>query len=310
MLTAGTADLPVAEEAALTAEAMGAKVRRVYDVGVAGLHRLLKRRQEIADVHAVVVVAGMEGALASVVGGLVGVPVVAVPTSVGYGASFEGVAALLTMLNSCASNVSVMNIDNGFGGGMYAALISRTRGGGDAAAGRVPTHPARYAASTAARTSLSGTPAACASALQSSNSGCALSTSPPRRPRFTRTRPHGVSTSTQSRSSASRSTWWKRTPSVVDSRAAPRPWPLFLPPSTSTLKQVPRPPLLHRRGQHPGIQRPRDHALHEVPEELRRAVVQVCLEHPERAAFVPSPARPSEARSTLGRSGKSLVPTP
>jgi NCAIR mutase (PurE)-related protein len=128
VVTAGTGDMPVAEEAALTAEAMGATVRRVYDVGVAGLHRLLRRRAELDGVHAVVVVAGMEGALASVVGGLVGIPVVAVPTSVGYGASFHGVAALLTMLNSCASNVSVVNIDNGFGGGMYAALVSRTRG--------------------------------------------------------------------------------------------------------------------------------------------------------------------------------------
>ena len=128
VVSAGTGDMPVAEEAAVTAEAMGATVRRVYDVGVAGLHRLLKRRAELEGVHAVVVVAGMEGALASVVGGLVGVPVIAVPTSVGYGASFHGVAALLTMLNSCASNVSVVNIDNGFGGGINAALVSRTRG--------------------------------------------------------------------------------------------------------------------------------------------------------------------------------------
>ena len=128
VVTAGTGDIPVAEEAALTAEAMGATVRRVYDVGVAGLHRLLRRRAEIQDCHAVVVVAGMEGALASVMGGLVGVPVVAVPTSVGYGANFGGVSALLAMVNSCASNVATMNIDNGFGGGFYAALISRTRG--------------------------------------------------------------------------------------------------------------------------------------------------------------------------------------
>ncbi|KFA87290.1 nickel pincer cofactor biosynthesis protein LarB [Archangium violaceum] len=128
VMTAGTGDLPVAEEAAITAEAMGATVKRVYDVGVAGLHRLLRRREEIQDAHAVVVVAGMEGALASVVGGLVGIPVVAVPTSVGYGANFGGVSALLTMVNSCASNVATMNIDNGFGGGFYAALISRTKG--------------------------------------------------------------------------------------------------------------------------------------------------------------------------------------
>jgi len=128
IVTAGTSDIPVAEEAALTAEAMGAEVRRVYDVGVAGIHRLLRRREEIQDCHAAVVVAGMEGALPGVVGGLVGIPVVAVPTSVGYGANLQGVSALLTMVNSCASNVAVMNIDNGFGGGFYAALISRTRG--------------------------------------------------------------------------------------------------------------------------------------------------------------------------------------
>jgi pyridinium-3,5-biscarboxylic acid mononucleotide synthase len=128
VVTAGTSDIPVAEEAAITAEAMGATVRRVYDVGVAGLHRLLRRREELQDAHALVVVAGMEGALGSVVGGLVGIPVVAVPTSVGYGANFAGVSALLTMLNSCAANVTVTNIDNGFGGGFYAALVSRTKG--------------------------------------------------------------------------------------------------------------------------------------------------------------------------------------
>ena len=128
VVTAGTSDIPVAEEAALTAEAMGAEVRRVYDVGVAGIHRLLRRREEIQDCHAAVVVAGMEGALPGVVGGLVGIPVVAVPTSVGYGANLQGVSALLTMVNSCASNVAVVNIDNGFGGGFYAALISRTKG--------------------------------------------------------------------------------------------------------------------------------------------------------------------------------------
>jgi NCAIR mutase (PurE)-related protein len=128
VVCAGTADIPVAEEAAVTAEALGATVRRVYDVGVAGLHRLLARREDIQSAHAAVVVAGMEGALASVVGGLVGIPVVAVPTSVGYGANLQGAAALLTMVNSCASNVAVVNIDNGFGGGYYAALVSRTRG--------------------------------------------------------------------------------------------------------------------------------------------------------------------------------------
>jgi NCAIR mutase (PurE)-related protein len=128
VVCAGTSDLPVAEEAALTAEAMGATVSRIYDVGVAGLHRLLRRRSEIQQAQAAVAVAGMEGALASVVGGLVGIPVVAVPTSVGYGANLGGLAALLTMLNSCASNVAVVNIDNGFGAGFYAALVSRSRG--------------------------------------------------------------------------------------------------------------------------------------------------------------------------------------
>ena len=110
---------------AITAEAMGATVRRVYDVGVAGIHRLLHRRADIQAADAAVVVAGMEGALASAVGGLVGIPVVAVPTSVGYGASMKGISALLAMLNSCASNVATVNIDNGFGAGFYAALISR-----------------------------------------------------------------------------------------------------------------------------------------------------------------------------------------
>lgn len=128
VVTAGTSDIPVAEEAAVTAEAMGATVRRVFDVGVAGIHRLLRRREEIQGAHAAVVVAGMEGALASALGGLVGIPVVAVPTSVGYGANFKGVSALLAMINSCASNVATVNIDNGFGGGFYATLISRTRG--------------------------------------------------------------------------------------------------------------------------------------------------------------------------------------
>jgi hypothetical protein len=128
VVTAGTSDIPVAEEAALTAEAMGATVLRVNDVGVAGIHRLLAKREVIQSADAAVVVAGMEGALASAVGGLVGIPVVAVPTSVGYGANFKGVSALLAMLNSCASNGATVNIDNGFGAGFYAALISRTKG--------------------------------------------------------------------------------------------------------------------------------------------------------------------------------------
>jgi len=121
---AGTADLPVAEEAAVTAELMGNRVERLYDVGVAGLHRLLGERARLEAARAIVVVAGMEGALPSVVSGLVAAPVIAVPTSVGYGASFGGVAALLGMLNSCASGVSVVNIDNGFGAGNIASLIN------------------------------------------------------------------------------------------------------------------------------------------------------------------------------------------
>ena len=128
IVTAGTGDLQVAEEAAVTLGAFGHVVTRLTDVGVAGIHRLLRRRADIQAAHAVVVVAGMEGALASAVGGLCGIPVVAVPTSVGYGANFKGVSALLAMLNSCASNVATMNIDNGFGGGFYAALVSRTKG--------------------------------------------------------------------------------------------------------------------------------------------------------------------------------------
>jgi pyridinium-3,5-biscarboxylic acid mononucleotide synthase len=126
VVTAGTSDEPVAEEAAVTAEALGATVTRIYDVGVAGIHRLLRRRREIQSTQVAVVVAGMEGALASAVGGLIGIPVVAVPTSVGYGANFKGLSALLAMLNSCAPNVAVTNIDNGFGAGFYAALVSRT----------------------------------------------------------------------------------------------------------------------------------------------------------------------------------------
>lgn len=122
---AGTADLPVAEEAAITAELMGSRVEKLYDVGVAGLHRLLDKMDILTSAHAVVVAAGMEGALPSVVGGLVAAPVIAVPTSVGYGASFQGLAALLSMLNSCAPGVTVVNIDNGFGGGYLAAVINR-----------------------------------------------------------------------------------------------------------------------------------------------------------------------------------------
>lgn len=123
--TGGTSDMPVAEECAKTAEFFGARVGRFYDVGVAGIHRLLSQVEEIRKANAVVAVAGMEGALAGVVAGLVDVPVVAVPTSVGYGANFGGVSALLTMLNSCAEGVSVVNIDNGFGAGYLAAQINR-----------------------------------------------------------------------------------------------------------------------------------------------------------------------------------------
>jgi len=125
VVTAGTSDIPVAEEAALTAEAMGNRVKRVWDVGVAGIQRVLSGRSLLQRARVAIVVAGMEGALPSVVGGLVSVPVIAVPTSVGYGASFGGVAALLGMLNSCASNVTVVNIDNGFGAGFVASLINR-----------------------------------------------------------------------------------------------------------------------------------------------------------------------------------------
>ena len=126
--TGGTSDMAVAEEAALTAETMGNKVVRLYDVGVAGLHRLLSHLDELMSARCVVAVAGMEGALASVVGGLVDCPVVAVPTSVGYGASFGGLSALLSMLNSCASGCSVVNIDNGFGAGYLASMINQMEG--------------------------------------------------------------------------------------------------------------------------------------------------------------------------------------
>ena len=125
VVTAGTSDLPVAEEAAVTAEFYGNSVSRVFDVGVAGVHRLLRRVDIIRSCRVAVVVAGMEGALPSVVGGLIDKPVIAVPTSVGYGASFNGIAALLGMLTSCASGVSVVNIDNGFGAGFLANIINR-----------------------------------------------------------------------------------------------------------------------------------------------------------------------------------------
>jgi hypothetical protein len=124
VVTAGTSDLPVAEEAALTAEFFGSPVSRVNDVGVAGVHRLLARVEEIRSARVIIVVAGMEGALPSVVGGLVDKPIIAVPTSIGYGAAFAGITALLGMLNSCASGVSVVNIDNGFGAGFLANMIN------------------------------------------------------------------------------------------------------------------------------------------------------------------------------------------
>lgn len=124
IVTAGTSDLPVAEEAAVTAEAFGNRVVRIYDVGVAGIHRLLSHMEDLMNASVVICIAGMEGALASVVGGLVECPVIAVPTSVGYGAAFEGLAALLAMLNSCASGVSVVNIDNGFGAAFQASRIN------------------------------------------------------------------------------------------------------------------------------------------------------------------------------------------
>lgn len=125
VVTGGTADIPVAEEAAVTAEVLGNQVKRVYDVGVAGIHRLLSQTETLQAANVLITVAGMEGALASVVGGLVDKPVIAVPTSVGYGASFGGLSALLCMLNSCASGISVVNIDNGFGAGYLASMINR-----------------------------------------------------------------------------------------------------------------------------------------------------------------------------------------
>jgi len=125
VITAGTSDIPVAEEAVVTAEIMGNKVEKIYDAGVAGIHRLLNNKEQIFRANVIIVVAGMEGALASVVGGLASVPVIAVPTSVGYGASFKGVAPLLTMLNCCSPGVVVVNIDNGFGAGYFASLINK-----------------------------------------------------------------------------------------------------------------------------------------------------------------------------------------
>lgn len=124
IVTGGTSDIPVAEEAAVTAEFFGNKIERIYDVGVAGLHRILSKMDSLMSASVVIAIAGMEGALASVVGGLVDCPVIAVPTSVGYGSSFEGLSALLSMLNSCASGVTVVNIDNGYGAGYYASLIN------------------------------------------------------------------------------------------------------------------------------------------------------------------------------------------
>ena len=127
VLTAGTSDIPAAEEAALTAEIMGNKVQRIYDVGVAGIHRLFAHQESIQQANVIIVAAGMEGALVSVVGGMVAKPVIALPTSVGYGASFGGLAALLSMLNSCAAGISVVNIDNGFGAGRLASIINKMR---------------------------------------------------------------------------------------------------------------------------------------------------------------------------------------
>ena len=127
VITAGTSDIPVAEEAALTAEIMGNKVERVFDVGVAGIHRLFAQQHILEKANVLVVVAGMEGALASVIGGLVDKPIIAVPTSVGYGANFQGLSALLCMLNSCAAGISVVNIDNGFGAGRLASIINHMR---------------------------------------------------------------------------------------------------------------------------------------------------------------------------------------
>ena len=124
VVTAGTSDIPVAEEAIATLEVMGEKVESLYDVGVAGMHRLIDKRKSLEKASVIIVIAGMEGALASVVSGLVSKPVIAVPTSVGYGASFKGIAPLLTMMNSCSPGIAVVNIDNGFGAGYFASLIN------------------------------------------------------------------------------------------------------------------------------------------------------------------------------------------
>ena len=132
IVSGGTCDLAVAEEAAITAEVMGNRVTRLYDVGVAGLHRLLSQHSTLEQARVIIVVAGMEGALASVVGGMVSAPVIAVPTSVGYGASFGGIAALLSMLNSCANGVTVVNIDNGFGAGAFASIVNQMDSPADA----------------------------------------------------------------------------------------------------------------------------------------------------------------------------------
>ena len=131
VVTGGTADIPVAEEAAQTAEYFGTKVERIYDVGVSGIHRLLSQTQRIQEANCIVAMAGMEGALASVVGGLVSNPVIAVPTSVGYGANFGGLSALMTMINSCANGIAVVNIDNGYGAGYMATQINRLACGGN-----------------------------------------------------------------------------------------------------------------------------------------------------------------------------------
>ncbi len=153
VVSGGTGDIPVAEEAAFTARALGSPVKTAFDVGVAGIHRLLSCADDLARASVVVAVAGMEGALASVVGGLVSCPVVAVPTSIGYGASFKGLAALLAMLNSCAANVSVVNIDDGFGGGYVAGLMNRVRGEGKWSARRArPSGPYERAASYSSST--------------------------------------------------------------------------------------------------------------------------------------------------------------
>lgn len=141
VLSAGTSDMPVAEEAAITAETLGNRVTRLYDAGVAGIHRLLLSRTEWVNANVIIVVAGMEGALASVVGGMAACPVIGVPTSVGYGASFGGIAALLTMLNSCAAGVTVVNIDNGFGAACQASLINHLAAGPPHRTGRTDVSP-------------------------------------------------------------------------------------------------------------------------------------------------------------------------